>query len=593
MFVGTAYACDTNQIDVLGDGTQCETTKFSLTTTNLTVNDTFNFSISATGTFYVDCGADGVLSGTGASGSTITRSDTTPTTYTCTYSSANAKTIRFGGSATGYNTNTSTAVIIFYVGADDTAKSANSAKIASISGNLSNMFPYISSNSASDAQPRFYETFRNAINMTSVPNTLFAYYNTGSTHMFRNTFRECAGLKTIYAELFSNISRVADFTFTDTFNSCTGLTTIPNGLFSNVKNAGHSVFYGTFDTCTGITSIPNGLFSKITTAGTSMFQNTFRNCTSLTSIPSELFAGIKTSAVSLFQNTFSNCTALSTIPSDIFSGFTRGAAGMFFGTFSNCTALTSIPAGLFSGITTGATRMFYSTFSNTSLETLPENLFNGITTSGEAMFQYTFYMCRQLSGYISPTIFAGLIAHGSPTSQNMWDGTFVLTKLMTSCSSDKMPYHTGYEQHWGNKVSCQNIVPITCTPGKYFSASDALCHDCLNNHYCSGGTFTYDGTDMGLSACASGLYSPAGMWESAQCGRILHIGDAAVYLRSVKKTTPSLNIDIDNDGTPDFFGNMTTSEVVMSNGTTRKLKLQYGGNTYSVYDDSVNIPNSE
>ena len=63
-----------------------------------------------------------------------------------------------------------------------------------------------------------------------------------------------------------------------------------------------------------------------------------------------------------------------------------------------------------------------------------------------------------------------------------------------------------------------------------------------------------------------------------------------VYLRSVKKTTPSLNIDIDNDGVADFFGNMTTSDVVMNANTDKKLKVQYGGQTSSVYDDTVAVP---
>lgn len=38
VFTGAAFACTTNQIDVLGDGTQCEIAKFSVTTTELTAN---------------------------------------------------------------------------------------------------------------------------------------------------------------------------------------------------------------------------------------------------------------------------------------------------------------------------------------------------------------------------------------------------------------------------------------------------------------------------------------------------------------------------------------------------------------------------
>ena len=34
LFSANAFACETNEIDVLGDGTQCEVAKFSVTTTN-------------------------------------------------------------------------------------------------------------------------------------------------------------------------------------------------------------------------------------------------------------------------------------------------------------------------------------------------------------------------------------------------------------------------------------------------------------------------------------------------------------------------------------------------------------------------------
>ena len=35
IFCGVAHACESNEIDVLGDGSQCETAKFTLTTTEL------------------------------------------------------------------------------------------------------------------------------------------------------------------------------------------------------------------------------------------------------------------------------------------------------------------------------------------------------------------------------------------------------------------------------------------------------------------------------------------------------------------------------------------------------------------------------
>ena len=399
-----ALECDAGYIS---DGTSCIPAKFSVTTTTngIAANGTFQFYISAQGTFYVDCGDGGVLSGTGASGTTITKGDTTNTLYACTYGTAGTKTIMFGGEADNYNTSTSTAAISFYKSSGGTQK-----KIASVSGNMSAVFPYKTGNTATGAQPRFYQTFYSASNLTDISGTLFSGYTTGAEAMFNYTF-----------------------------SGCTSLTTIPSNLFSG-----------------------------ITTGASSMFYYTFYGCTSLTTIPSNLFSGITTGAERMFQYTFENCTSLTTIPSNLFSGITTGAYGMFQHTFEACTSLTTIPDGLFSGITTGATYMFYYTFSFcTSLTTLPSNLFSGITTGAERMFQQTFQSCTNLAGYIPPTTFAGLIANGHPTATVMWLDAFAGTKLATSCPAHTTQYITGYEGSgsttWNGKVSCTETCPAGIT----------------------------------------------------------------------------------------------------------------------------------
>lgn len=127
----------------------------------------------------------------------------------------------------------------------------------------------------------------------------------------------------------------------------------------------------------------------------------------------------------------------------------------------------------------------------------------------------------------------------------------------------------------------------TCSAGYYMPANTDGCVICPANSYCSGGTYTFNElTDQGITACAAGLYAPSGMWESAQCGHILHIGNDIVYLHSVKKTTPSLNAKIGNDI---FYGNMTTADVVMNASTTHKLQVRYNDTVYSIYDDTVQI----
>ena len=105
-----------------------------------------------------------------------------------------------------------------------------------------------------------------------------------------------------------------------------------------------------------------------------------------------------------------------------------------------------------------------------------------------------------------------------------------------------------------------------------------VCGPCPENTYSPEGATT-------CTACPSGLYAPAGMSNANQCGHILHVGDAAVYLHSTKKTSPAVHVKIGNDI---FYGNMTTADVVMHAGTTHKLKVNFGGQTYSIYDDTVN-----
>ena len=136
------------------------------------------------------------------------------------------------------------------------------------------------------------------------------------------------------------------------------------------------------------------------------------------------------------------------------------------------------------------------------------------------------------------------------------------------------------------------INEYNCSPGYYLPAGNDWLTDndgcviCPENSYCVGGTYTFNETmAQGINPCANGLHTPAGMWESDQCGRILHIGENVIYMRSTRKTIPSFNIKVGNDI---FYGNMTTADVPMSATATQKLKVKLGDTIYSVYDDSIN-----
>ena len=266
---------------------------FSVTTSSISSGGIFYFSLSAQGTFYVDCGTGGTLGSDNStargmiSGGTINKTDTTKYTFKCTYSSAGTKTIRFGGTATQYNTSTSTAAIGF------NASTASAELITSISGDLSVVFPYIS---ATDGYyPRFYQTFYGCTGITSIPETLFAHITVGATHMFGLTFCGCTGLTSIPEKLFSfggnNVSGQEDM-FSSTFNGCTGLTSLPANLFSRIISIAKGMFYYTFYNCTGLTgyippSMFSGLIASASQSTTNMMTQIFGNTGSLaTSCPS-------------------------------------------------------------------------------------------------------------------------------------------------------------------------------------------------------------------------------------------------------------------------------------------------------------------
>lgn len=125
-----------------------------------------------------------------------------------------------------------------------------------------------------------------------------------------------------------------------------------------------------------------------------------------------------------------------------------------------------------------------------------------------------------------------------------------------------------------------------CSAGYYLPADGVECVICPHNNYCPGGMYTYSETvTQGIMECPNNLFSPSGVFEVESCGRKLHIGDEILYLRSSKKTTPSLNFDINNDGIADFFGNATLQRTTLNSTSQRYLHV----GEYYIYDDSIRL----
>ena len=143
-----------------------------------------------------------------------------------------------------------------------------------------------------------------------------------------------------------------------------------------------------------------------------------------------------------------------------------------------------------------------------------------------------------------------------------------------------------------------HMIPVyqdtifNCPRGHYLPQLSEACDKCPENFYCPGGEYLYSENDVGIFACPNGTFTRTGMWELTQCGRILHVGNDVLYLRSSQKTSPSLNFDMNSDGIAEFFGNMTLANIPMNSQTDKKLKINKNNQIYYVYDDSID-PSTE
>ncbi|MDO5012598.1 MAG: hypothetical protein Q4E56_03755, partial [Pseudomonadota bacterium] len=158
--------------------------------------------------------------------------------------------------------------------------------------------------------------------------------------------------------------------------------------------------------------------------------------------------------------------------------------------------------------------------------------------------------------------------------------------------------YLGTDGDYGNTTSSKgagfgcwvNVANLKCNAGYYNAKANAgsgqpgyVTRTSLLAEACVGvGAGYYSAADvLTRSQCPTGLTTigyGAGADEVTDCGRILHFGDDKLYLRSGKKTTPSLNVKI---GDTTYYGNMTA-------GTGKgKLRLKSGSTTYSVHDDSM------
>ncbi len=224
----------------------------------------------------------------------------------------------------------------------------------------------------------------------------------------------------------------------------------------------------------------------------------------------------------------------------------------------------------------------------------PRSANSGTTGGTEACFMYTdsiagHYIATERADTATPCplgqYFAGsdtAVIHYGQTSHcdTCPDNTYADHTGMTQCTPCLENYTT-----YGEKISA-SACRIQCQGGSYLATANATrCTD-VGPSYWAPQAWVTQGSVGTRNRCPDGMTTigyGAGADESGDCGRVLHIGDGKLYLRSGKKTELSLNVKI---GDTTYYGNMSTEDNYMSDGITQRLKINIDGTEYSVYDDS-------
>lgn len=207
-----------------------------------------------------------------------------------------------------------------------------------------------------------------------------------------------------------------------------------------------------------------------------------------------------------------------------------------------------------------------------------------------ATFTKNQYQCN--AGYYVPANYDGCVA--CPDVYDCDGGTFTFDEYFDHGNKFKKQVTENIRN--GCKTdflgSVNNISNITatftpnvhnCNAGYYLPANVDSCTICPAGNKCVGGTYTFnETTTQGIEACSSGTFAPVG---SAECyEHLLHIGNESIYLSSTKRTTPSLNVAYGNDV---FYANMTTTQTVMTAGSSHYFKTIYNDTEYYICDDTV------
>ena len=323
------------------------------------------------------------------------------------------------------------------------------------------------------------------------------------------------------------------------------------GKYVATVGAGQVNCAGTGYYCPGGTNVYSGAYgSRLTTGGRTQCPAGYRDLVATASTTKEAqctmnVAGGKYVKVAKESAASGTCAA----------GYAKAAHSVTYGNTSSCAACT------------GAT---YA------------------ASTGQA----TCTTCPTAKTYASAVKSYGYWNNGKDGDHTISDGCYAtMTGTLSNGSLTEHGCYLGTDGDYGNGGGKRCYVHqdnLKCNAGYYASTlsngyvwnntrAGLLGNTCVGvgaGYYSAANILTRNQCPTGLTTIGYG----AGADEVTDCGRILHFGNDKLYLRSGKKTTPSLNVKI---GDTTYYGNMTA-------GTGKgKLRLKSGTTTYSVHDDSM------
>ena len=323
------------------------------------------------------------------------------------------------------------------------------------------------------------------------------------------------------------------------------------GKYVATAGAGQVNCAGTGYYCPGGTNVYSGAYgSRLTTGGRTQCPAGYRDLVATASITKKAqctmnVAGGKYVKVAKESAASGTCAA----------GYAKAAHSVTYGNTSSCAACT------------GAT---YA------------------ASTGQA----SCTTCPTAKTYASAVKSYGYWNNGKDGDHTISDGCYAtMTGTLSNGSLTEHGCYLGTDGDYGNGGGKRCYVHqdnLKCNAGYYASTlsngyvwnntrAGLLGNTCVGvgaGYYSAANILTRNQCPTGLTTIGYG----AGADEVTDCGRILHFGDDKLYLRSGKKTTPSLNVKI---GDTTYYGNMTA-------GTGKgKLRLKSGSTTYSVHDDSM------